>query len=418
MVVGEFSSLSSNIAACNAMDCLSSALRHVRRRICNKNIPKLKRQPSILEKLPPELVFCITDFLDEPDIVCLALCSHHLLDVISKSNPFALFPRTRSRLKAFVLTRIARDIPGMFCCHRCAKLQRLADVTHPASSQTDRHNPCPDIFKPGMDNVLGPLWMFFSVHCAGVTLYDFRHCHLSAAMKNHYHGSEHQEGVTADSLAYTEVSCNQLLNPTVTTLLSVEGRVCPLDETGDGTSISTLVLQVQSWALFHDSLDMDTAMSGVRHVPICPHEQIRHVIADTASARACGLYFNNSELIKHMCCWTCGVEFRLNVRRCGADRDPKTAVVVTKWAELGAGLDMEDPKWKRLTTEEHAYGGSSITTAPGTVSRLFRDASHDQGWESDPTERNESLLVMEEYRRLLHERGGIFYSSVPGHWRR
>ncbi|CBF83892.1 predicted protein [Aspergillus nidulans FGSC A4] len=103
---------------------------------------------------------------------------------------------------------------------------------------------------------------------------------------------------------------------------------------------------------------------------------------------------------------------------CGADRDPKTAVVVTKWAELGAGLDMDDPKWKRLTTEEHVHGRSTITTEPGTVLRLFRDASHDQGWESDPTERNESLLVMEKYRRHLHERGGIFYSSVPGHWRR
>ncbi|KAL4762778.1 uncharacterized protein BDW70DRAFT_158385 [Aspergillus foveolatus] len=389
------------------MDRLSSALRQVRRRICYKNVPSWTDNRPYWEKLPPELVFCITDSLDEPDTVCLALCSHHLLAVISKSNPPALFPRTRSRLKAFVLTRIARDIPGMFCCHRCAKSQRIADVTHPASSQTDRHNPCPDVFKPGMDNVLGPLWMFFSVHCAGVTLYDFRHCRLSAAMKNHYHGPEHQEGVTADSLAYTEVSRNLLLNPAVTTLLSVEGRVCPLDEAGDGASTSSLVLQVQSLALFHDSLDMDTVISGVSHVPICPHGQIRHVIADTASARACGLYFNKSELIKHMCCWTCGVEFRLN-----------TAVVVTKWAELGAGLDMEDPKWKRLTTEEHAHGRSTITTAPGTVLQLFRDASQDQGWESDRTERNGTLLVMEKYRRLLHERGGIFYSSVPGHRRR
>lgn len=94
-----------------------------------KSPPASPRQPSRLEILPPELLLCIKDCLEEPDIVCLSLCSHHLLGVIGKQC--LSLADGDNQLKPAILMRVGRDLPHLFYCPYCTKLHRIKDIPHP-----------------------------------------------------------------------------------------------------------------------------------------------------------------------------------------------------------------------------------------------------------------------------------------------
>ncbi|RDW86508.1 uncharacterized protein DSM5745_03150 [Aspergillus mulundensis] len=402
------------------MDCLALLLKRAVNYV-GQATRKPSRQLSALETLPPELILCIADFLSGPDILCLGLCSHQLLGTISKENPASFLSQSKhkSKFKTETLIRIARDDPDVFCCLRCAKLQRLADIKHPASTDRNRYHSCPDISREHYDDILGPLWMLLGSWAGGV-LYNFRHGHLAAVMQNHFRGSTRT--ITAEMLQYTQVTTNSpgVRDSVVTELVSVEGRVCSRsqDQTQrrdeGSTSASTLVLQVQNWTLFHDRPAMDSVMGELRLTKICAHECVGDAVRAGGWDVDVDLQLHREGLVlENQCCRACGVEFRVSLHSCGADG---RAVVVTKWVDLGSGLDIDDVKWKRvLSGSEKRY---LVTASPGDVSRLFQDASRVSSRDSDPTERNRSFLMGEEYRRLLHERtGGLFFSSVPYHWR-
>lgn len=354
---------------------------------------------SVLEMLPPEIILCITDFLEKPDIVCLSLCSHFLLNV----NGIPVLP-TRD-LKRALLTRIVVELPHMFYCHYCVKLHPIADVSHP-SLTADVHNNCPGIGLLRRSNFADSLWIFFNVH--GMTsLYHFRHSHLVASMKNHYHGQTH--GITAESLAYTEVM-HWRFRPTVTTLLSVEGHVCSLDRDGP-----TLVLQVQNWVLFHDKPDTDTIMSTFSHILVCQHEKLGHNAQRFYTRFATenrGPCLEKDDTVQYRRCARCRVEFQFAFRDCGADG---TAIVVTKWLDLGAGfkLDINDPKWTLIK----AYEVDGIEKCGGRFAaswRLFHGISSFQGQVGHSTDRNQAYyLEGKQYRRLMYPRlGGVYWSLI------
>ncbi|KAL4878475.1 hypothetical protein BJY04DRAFT_221197 [Aspergillus karnatakaensis] len=368
-----------------------------------------ERQPSILETIPPELLLCITDFLDNPDPVCLALCSHWLLHVISKGDPTSLLSRYRptSKLKAALLTRIARDMPDQFACLRCATLHPISDVQHPASTLLNMKHPCPDISKVSRGDFPLQLYMLF-IGCSMFTQYDFRHGHLVVAMKNHLKGGT--QGITVQSLAYTEVM-DGFSDPRVTELRSVEARVCALEPgQEDGEVKSTLILQVQTWVLFHSGSDKGLVDSILDVTKICAHKRVGSVVRRRCGANLDVDLHSEGLVLGQQCCSACGVEFRIDLRAC---QDKGRAVVVTKWVDLGAGFDLDDPKWRRALSCPNWEERYQVTTAPGDVARMFHGAGSIGSLDSVLTERNRAYLIGEQYRRSLHRNTLPFYSSVP-----
>lgn len=357
-----------------------------------KSPPASPRQPSRLEVLPPELLLCITDFLEKPDIVCLGLCRHHLLDVIGKQ---CLSVTERDNpLKSAILMRIDRDLPHLFYCAYCTKLHRIKDVPHPTSrSKTSRH-PCPDmelLFSRGL-YIPENLWTIFGGRFAPI-LYAFRHCHLAVVMKNHYHGHRYKtQDFTVKSLSYLAVE-NSVLDRAIATLLSVEGRVCSLEQ-----NCSTLVLQTQQWVLFHDKPGIDDMFKRLGWVSICRHKEMGSFNASEVCEVCSTIPSWHCYEPEILCCSRCSNESQINIRDCGTDG---TAVVLTRWLDMGAGLDINEPKWQQKITCDVAECGWE-TKCSGDLSRLFQDAADPaQREDTDLTDRNQAYLVRKRRRHLL-----------------
>lgn len=365
---------------------------------------------SNLELLPLELILLITNFLATADIICLSLCSRTLKHSISICD----FKPLRDRSLAFsVFTRLSRDLPRMFCCYYCAKLHRIIDVRHPACTGALVHKKCPDLglyYREG--GPLPSLRWYVSIHRLS-SRYHFHHCHLIAALQNYYCGGRH--GINVDTLAYTEVVDSPAV-PARTTLLSVEGRVCT--PAGGACPMPSLVLQIQQWMLFHDvdiASDWDAKVSEwvLLDHSICGSQTLRtqEITDEILSAiRQRGFFRDGlSTAAKCMQCSTCGVEFEISLRDCGKDGK---ALVVTKWLDLGAGIDPKDPKWKKKSTPifhdpEYTHEFAYVVASSGETRRLFRESS-DQ--ESDPTPRNESYLKGRRYLYAMwRSSGGVYY---------
>ncbi|PYI17644.1 hypothetical protein BO99DRAFT_434360 [Aspergillus violaceofuscus CBS 115571] len=64
----------------------------------------------------------------------------------------------------------------------------------------------------------------------------------------------------------------------------------------------------------------------------------------------------------YMRCSLCEVEFQISLEDCGKDGK---AVIITKWLDLGAVMDLEDPKWKKKATFDPSgpRGGLDLTMA-------------------------------------------------------
>ncbi|KAL4964522.1 uncharacterized protein BDV14DRAFT_200806 [Aspergillus stella-maris] len=360
---------------------------------------------SMLEKLPVELVQCITDSLEKDDIICLSLCSHRVLETLGYQH----LQEANRQLKASVLLRIAAGLPAMFCCFSCGKLHQTAAITHPVLSP--KHDiKCQDMGTLSNSSRISPLWPSLGFN------YNFRRCHLLAVMKNHYHG--HMHGIKAESLAYTEVQ-NSPVNPDVTTLLSYEARVCSPDTTN-----STLLLQTQTWVLYHAKPNLHAILTTLASKAyICRHQCATQPLdkIDVRQSVPGGAFDQLSRADSHhLLCMECFIEYRIDFQRCGSEGD---AIVVTKWLDLGAGLNPDDPEWKRIadakpkdipTTFYYPSRNPSYDVARtwGPLSRLFRDASRVQAQKVDAMDRNRGYLLDKQYRGWMYLDHRAMYTSV------
>ncbi|RAK75713.1 uncharacterized protein BO72DRAFT_157978 [Aspergillus fijiensis CBS 313.89] len=377
-----------------------------------------EKRLSGLELLPLELLLHITRFLAITDIVCLGLCSRTLYGFVTGLCDLNPVQRNKS-IAISALSRLVRDLPRMFCCHYCARLHPITDVRPPAVDQII-FTKCPDLGAPYLyrgDGPLPSLWWFFRVH--GLPSgYRFQHCHLVAVLQNHTFGG--CLGIDSESLAYTEV-VDDPADPARTTLLSVEGRVYV--PAGAGPTPPSLVLQIQQWVLFDDDdvvfsdRDNDVSLSVFQHRFICEAQELdTAVVMDAIRSVVQQRGFSSldeqpSAATECMRCPICEVEFQIALEDCGKDGK---AVIITKWLDLGAGMDLEDPKWKKKATSEYPgpRGGLDPAMASsGEVRRLFCESSVQ---ESDPTRRNKSYLVGKRYRRAMCKSGWDFlYYTTP-----
>jgi hypothetical protein len=271
-------------------------------------------------------------------------------------------------------------------------------------SWPDPNHPCLDIglCHGGSENLLAHLLS----GRGGIPLYFFQHCHLIMAIQNHYNG--HKHGLLPESLAYTEVNERESF-PLVTQLISVEPRVCSL-----GGGRSTLVFQVQKWVLYKYSADMIKAMSLEHDIRVC-----KHLCLDRNAKEYFAWFDSDSDItdeFKRLACQVCGIEFQLALRDCGKKGK---AIVVTKWVDLGAGLEWNDPTWTPITAYNSRYSGPDRSSR--RTEQLFLYAMCLKEKVNFPiertTSRNHACLMEKRYRNSMVVRvdDTVYWSTpIPG----
>jgi hypothetical protein len=96
-------------------------------------------------------------------------------------------------------------------------------------------------------------------------------------------------------------------------------------------------------------------------------------------------------------CSFCCTDFQLEVVDC--DRKG-IALVITRWLDLGSGLDPDDPKWRRHL---YIYGYGCLVTQPVGVLRSHFEQKSEVSLDA-LTRRNESLLKSYWFRgRMILE---------------
>lgn len=320
------------------------------------NTNEHKNLGTELITLPPELLQMITNYLSPADSASLVLCNHILFGVLGNKHLLALRSgKDQEEDRELFLTTLTRDLPGHFYCHYCSHLHLRDDLGPPGPAlQPDNRLLC--IKKPPELDLR---------YCFGApqTIFHYRlaFSHLQLAMKRYRHGPGH--GISTESLSFTEVhvSGHEDDAERVTTLLSVEARICP--------EPISLCLRIQQWALF-SSKKRNTVLSETGYVIICDHMHTRSPkisrlieskLEPGRTESECQVY---PEVFR---CPYCNTDFQIEVKESG---DERLALVVTKWLDLGSGLTPMDIKW-RVHRANHKTSEIGVMGKPGEVRLRF-----------------------------------------------
>jgi hypothetical protein len=208
-------------------------------------------------------------------------------------------------------------------------------------------------------------------------------------MKRHYHGPGH--GISTESLSFTEVqvSSDEDKVERVTTLLSVEARICP--------EPVSLCLRIQHWAMV-SSTKSDKILSKTNFVTICDHltaysSTISRLIQSRLDARHTELNPRVRQDIRR--CRYCYTDFQLEIEEVG---DEALALVITKWLDLGSGLTPVDTKWRSHLARATRAEVSQLVEA-GTIRLRFEEQP---GLSQDAIScQNASYLTAERFRSAM-----------------
>ncbi|KAE8361873.1 hypothetical protein BDV27DRAFT_166544 [Aspergillus caelatus] len=351
------------------------------------------QQVCYLEGLPLEILYMIVKSLDPAAKACLSLCNRHLHSLFGEKRPFRIRTEAWHRLH----TNLARDRPSLIYCRVCAHFHRREDISPPGPAwQTDVHFP-----RHNTDQTMRCLQWCLSIHQTE-SLYQFNYVHVQLAMKRHYCGPEH--GISTDELAHVEV----LKSPSrrLTSLLSVDARVC-----ASSGGKASLCLRLQNWVLMPDF-----HVHRLPFIRVCGHSNLHapHVYAviqrgleacmwrgfeARESEREIGKETETeaqSEAPRTFHCPPCDTTFQVEVRLCGNEG---VAVVVSKWLDLGAGLDPHDERWRRhICTDRLDMREVVLPPQESVRTRVERDSPVSL---EELTRRNSSLLEGSTYTRRL-----------------
>ncbi|KAL4962425.1 uncharacterized protein BDV14DRAFT_202760 [Aspergillus stella-maris] len=303
----------------------------------------------------------------------------------------------------------------MFCCPKCAKAHPESDVELPPRFDYQHVLKCHDITTPDpwTKREISPLQAFFDPTKLERSRYNFYFVHALLVMKSYYSGS--RRGITPESLAWLEISGKARTIHHITTLLSVEARVCTRKNTPP-----SLVLQVQQWRLFPKITRASDILWHLRDETLkrLPFALCGHSIPDlgqfpedsdgawpslalSPGSQPTPATTNSGTKYNHpFTCIICGVDDQYILRDCGEDGK---ALIVTKYLNLGAGLDINDPNWQRLTREV-VRADRRVYAAPA-CGREY--PGFDEG---AITKRNWLYLRGEKYRKIMR---GFMDSYTP-----
>lgn len=340
---------------------------------------------TTLTRLLPELLLSISDFLPPADLYCFSVCNRRLYTLLSRQINRS--PPLTPNDKFSILTRLERDTPKFFACQVC-------NLLHWYNGFDPSQLPCMQRFTS--------LEVRFCLRNqrASYPPYDdsrkeFSFLHLKLAMRRFYYGPE--SGISTSSLSHIQVNEHYSFSSrTEIHLASREAEIC--------TNPLGLYLRLQDIFLFTEERYLTKKPFFLCFDPLvfCLHDPVfRRKKASFLNSLPTGS--TSFGRVCHVCNTSSEIEF--------CEFDSRKALIITRWLNLGPGLDQQDPLWKNHTrTNDVAprYSGFDPNYSveaqdprlrfEETVSRPFEDLRL----------RNLSYLRDDRYRRIMRCSNGIW----------
>lgn len=365
----------------------------------------------------------ISDHLSVVDIACLALCNHHLMaSFIEMKSAFARFSNSRvvdlnDAVRIDFMNRLALDLPPYYPCFGCLRLHPWRNIALPRP-----YFNLPGCFRPLYDSesYTDRTRAMNLENYPSFTTCAFHFVHLQLAMRRFYYGPEF--GIPAESFSSTEVAACPLeigtLNPrdllsafdrsisigelnqnVMRTLASIEARICP-DPPGLCVRTQELAVVRRQNVLQAPPRFLNSYMHVCEHIS-SPRPNFWEIF-DPLLER----YRSQSSAPSHVGdrgrCSKCNTSWKLELR----DVKPRdVCLVVTKWMDLGPGLNPEDARWK-----SHIPTMSNVSLAEDELvsdpeARFERDSVQANEAnalsDEDMFSRNISFLQRHEYQNSM-----------------
>lgn len=276
------------------------------------------------------------DHLDEADRVSLTLSSRRLHLSLGSNT----YRNLSSHYKLEFLSRLARDLPNTYVCFYCEKLHPSMGIRLPGIGPPTPLRPlitCPEQNPELETELLKPVDQVNRLYFDKMMAYKLRFCHVALAMQRYHLGPSH--GIPVEWLSSTTVYRRNHDN--ILRLLSVEAQIAPVSPTGNDAS---LIIQIQAWAMHVGSgigAGAGVAQPANTRPPklkqkICSHVKLNPAVTSLTEDLPGKLAWYS------MTCADCGIEPHVYTRDYG---EGCKALVVTRWLDLGSGLDIRDYLW-------------------------------------------------------------------------
>ncbi|KAM0183341.1 hypothetical protein ACHAPC_006611 [Botrytis cinerea] len=275
--------------------------------------------PALLP-IPPEIMRMIAGFLPEIYAASLTFCSRSMKEVLgdqylkAMKNPptrtFHFLPKVDRKFVAL----LARDLPQHFACFDCARIHPTRRIKWP--NNTKDHLGCAECVRSRPPAHSPKFLLSFEIYFPQVYL----------AMKQHRSGID--IGFPLEAFRHLEIKYNQRTRKT--TLISVDARF----------AANELLLRSQTWILLPRSQKDRTAEELAKHrmsVRFCRHsdsDSLGLIVSQLVRSK-----LSHTPTLQCNCCWT---DFVVRLKHCG---ERGIAVIITRWINLGTGLNPEDLKW-------------------------------------------------------------------------
>lgn len=206
-------------------------------------------------------------------------------------------------------------------------------------------------------------------------------------MRRFYHGP--RRGITTELLSHVEIK--EYVN--LTTLYSIEAQVCT-EPVGLYLRIQDIMLvKDQTVNLYEQSI---TSILPSHDFTVCPHihfPDVESLVEPLLLAHIEGTSFSQLDGT----CVTCNTDCRFEIREhCGY-----VALIVTRWINLGPGLNPDDPLWRIHSNEPWYMGGPDLEPGMAWSPRIsYEGASGD--WSREALlSRNLSYFDNDRYKSLM-----------------
>ncbi|KAF7879589.1 hypothetical protein EAF04_000784 [Stromatinia cepivora] len=302
---------------------------------------------SHLFRLPPEIISLITSMLPTPSVACLALCNRRTYHVLGPESWKSFKSEAPDVLLAF-LSLLAKDLPEHFVCQECTCIHRISVIKWPRII-THRLGP------PCTWNSLGYSLLFYS-------RFRIYFPHIQLAIRQHLHGTD--IGFPLEAFRVVEVEHDQYTQKIA--LLSVDAQIVS----------NELLMRSQTWILLpqsqHDEF-IDKLAKDSFSTELCIHARLgprkENLVSNLVRSRLDKRETREKCRTQTLQCSYCWMDFVLDVKDFG---ERGLAVVITRWVNLGAGLDSEDTKWKSHITTRMDIGVHH-PHHPGDIRKAFED---------------------------------------------
>lgn len=366
-------------------------------------------QMTTLSDLLPELLLDICDFLPAVDLKCFSISNHRMYElhrIYHRRLP--TFTLTGDAKFSFLL-RLEKDMPEYVACYKCNKLHRYdgSESFGLSGVVENRTSTLPCEIKGSHPVRSDRSTMTLLTHYNfGHPRNRLSHLQLKLAMKRYYYGAKY--GISTKSLSYTQIHrypcavpnvyCNTAATPKkyMSALFSIEARICP-EPLG-------LYIRMQDILVCETWTDLRT-QSIINHLGIyflCHHHKYFHRELDYEKLK------QSKEQAMHCYCGHCTTVS--NIAIVERNFDSRIALLITKWMNLGPGLDHKDPLWQiradGASTRPHKL---EIPQYVNNACRRFETQNGEPFYKL--AARNLSYLKKERYKK-----GKPFVHYGPGFW--